>query len=981
MKTFLQKTAKDIYTKHQAHLNELSIVFPNKRARLFFMEYLSNEAGKPLWMPQFISISELFCQNSSLSIADPLLLNGLLYTVFQKVCHRNATACGQESFDEFYTWGSILLGDFDNIDKNNVDARQLFRNISQQESYNDDLSHLNQEQIETIQRFFQHFNPREKSELKERFIRTWNCIADVYADFRELLLSKGLAYEGLLYRLVSEDSDADAFKDAHYIFVGFNALNECEKKLFRKLHRAGKASFYWDYDEFYLNNAQHEAGRFLRENLKEFPNELDKSHFRSFSEIPKRLHFISSPTENAQGHYVGNWVSQTMPPYLQTESALVLCNENLLLPVLHSLPDSVRDLNVTMGYPVTQTTVFSLIRQIVLLHTDDKSDSKTGTAKNARCKFVLPILQHPLVRKTCPEAQVLGKNIQKARRFRVEWRELQQNDFLKLIFTPIDTPQALGLLLMNFLKVLAQKETETSETVVAEEVDKSAEEIFRPLYQESIFRCYTQISRLNDILNEGMFSVNLPTYKRLLQKALNISVPFSGEPVQGLQIMGILETRNLNFKNVLLLSVNEKILPKKNTSTSFIPYNLQRAFGLTGQEHQDAISAYYFFRFIQRAENITLIYSNVGETLNSGEMSRFMLQLMMESPLSIERFHLNSSNYSPRKNEICIEKSAAIQMELQKYIQGEKLLSPTAINSWLSCPLKFYFHYIKGMKAEEELSEQVDGLNFGNIFHQSVEQLYTELLQEKNPEQEDRSNPRYKRMLQVEDIESLIRDKERIQSTVDHFFRLDFFHITQDEALEYNGQQLIQRNLIIRFIGFLLRMDKAHAPFELLEMEKESSLTLTIPSAGGSFPLKVCGRIDRIDRKEGRVRILDYKTGGKPESFTDIEALFQPDKDRMPYIVQILLYALAEQQKYPQQNIMPAILYIHQAAKEDYQPDIKMGASGKQHSITNISEIASSFQEALERSLAELFDVSIPFSQTKNNNSCQYCDFKGICQG
>ncbi|MDD2559126.1 MAG: PD-(D/E)XK nuclease family protein [Bacteroidales bacterium] len=854
MKTFLQHCAEDIYNKYADSLNELCIVFPNNRARLFFVEALYKQAGKAIWAPEFSNISDLFSQHCTLELSDPLLQNSLLFKVYQK------QGLDKESFDDFYPWGSLLLKDFDNIDKNLADARQLFRNISELAAYSDDFEYLSPEQTEAIQRFFAHFET-DRSELKKRFIRLWNQLFNIYTQFREELTTRNLAYEGMLQRWVVEHfDDKQGFEAKSYLFVGFNALSACEKYLFSRLQKAGKAHFYWDYDHYYLNNPGNEAGHFIRENLRQFPNELHESCFDNWKQTAKKIQFIDSSTEHAQVHYASHWMEQNASKANRpTESlsavhdtAIVLCNETLLPGLLQCVPSQVEELNITMGYPVKQTAVYHLIRQVLLLHCNNQGK------KNFRSRYVLPLLQNPYIRKTSSASAALEKELRSKNRLYPEYSELQQDELLTLLFSPIQKPYELGELLLSLFSFLSQAidnaDTEGNEVDPASEdsdntnnrinqaSNKNDEnqnqaagennQIYLPLFQEALFKSYTQVQRLNALLRKDLLEINLETYKRLLLQILDLSVPFSGEPLKGLQIMGLLETRCLDFKNILMLSVNEGQVPKNRADNSFIPYNLRRAFNLSGPEHQDAISAYYFFRVLQRAGNITLVYNSASEGLNRGEMSRFMLQLAIESGMPVEILHLSSDIKAIESSPILIPKTPALMLQLYDMYDHaapnpnskKRYLSPSMLNTYLDCSLKYYFQYLLRLKKEEELSEQMDPLCFGTIFHSAAQYLYVDLILKKNGLQHSHEDvlasmenisainraleARFSKAGRLDgeteaartlsgkteaaDLQAIYGNKAYLEGIVDYFMAKEFFRLENGHNLPaLNGEQLI----------------------------------------------------------------------------------------------------------------------------------------------------------------------------------------------
>ena len=949
MQPFLQLVAHDLYTKIGNDLSRTVLVFPNKRANLFFNEYLAEESDQPIWSPAAMSISDLLQKLSVQKAGDPIRLVCELYKVFKE------ETGSRETLDDFYFWGELLISDFDDVDKNMVDADKLFSNLQDLKNLMDDYEFLDEEQEEAIRQFFQNFSIERRTELKEKFISLWDKLGIIYHRYRENLAELSIAYEGMLYRNVIEQLDTDRLKYDKYVFVGFNVLNKVEKEFFQKLQKAGKAMFYWDYDLFYTQRiSKHEAGEFIKRNLIDFPNELPESYFDIFRK-PKKIRYISASTENAQARFL---FSQTAQMGSEKENAIVLCNEALLLPVLHSIPQDVQNVNITMGFPLAQTRVYSFINAAMELQTNGyRPDTGRFTYE-----AVSKILKHPYTRQLSDHATRLERVLTKTNRFYPLPSELKKDDFLTILFTPQSNIRELCDYLLRLIKsisILYRKEGEY-------------DDIFNQLYRESIFQSHLKINRLYSLIESGELSVRTDTLKRLITKVLTASnIPFHGEPAIGLQIMGVLETRNLDFRNLIMLSLNEGQLPKAGGESSFIPYNLRKAFGMTTIEHKNAVYAYYFYRLIQRAENITLLYNTSSDGLNRGEESRFMLQLLVEGPHEITREYLEAGQSPQNTLEIQIEKTPEILRRLYRAYDTAQpesvILSPSALNTYLDCRLRFYYRYVAGLKTPDEVSAEIDSALFGTIFHLSAQLAYTDLT----------ANGK---MIQREDLERLLRDEIKLQGYVDQAFKQKLFKVAPEEKPEYNGVQLINSKVIVSYLKQLLRNDLQYTPFEMVAMEKKVSEKITIQTALGPLTLRLGGTIDRMDAKEGTLRIVDYKTGGSPKIPANIEQLFTPSETRPNYIFQTFLYAAIMSRKQPLM-VAPALLYIHRAASESYSPVIEMGEPrNPKIPVNNFAFFEDEFRERLQALLEEIFDEKEPFTQTEDIKKCAYCDFKAICK-
>ncbi|WP_336594897.1 PD-(D/E)XK nuclease family protein, partial [Bacteroides acidifaciens] len=795
MQTFLQLVAHDLYSKIGNDLSRTVLVFPNKRANLFFNGYLAGESDQPIWAPAAMSISDLFQKLSVQKTGDPIRLVCELYKVFKEETQ------SQETLDDFYFWGELLISDFDDVDKNMVDADKLFSNLQGLKNLMDNYDFLDKEQEEAIRQFFQNFSIERRTELKEKFISLWDKLGSIYHRYQENLTELGIAYEGMLYRNVIEQLDTERLKYDKYIFVGFNVLNKVEHQFFKLLQDADKAMFYWDYDLFYTQQIKkHEAGEFLKRNLQDFPNELPDSYFDSFK-TPKNIRYISASTENAQARFLPEWIRTTFSnsECEEKENAVVLCNEALLLPVLHSIPQEVKNVNITMGFPLAQTPVYSFINAAMELQTNGyRSDTGRFTYE-----AVSAILKHPYTQQLSTHADSLEDELTKTNRFYPLPSELKQDDFLSNLFTPRSGIKDLCDYLVGLIKdisILYRKEGEYND-------------IFNQLYRESLFQSHLKINRLYSLIESGELNVRTDTLKRLISKVLTASnIPFHGEPAIGMQVMGVLETRNLDFRNLVMLSLNEGQLPKSGGESSFIPYNLRKAFGMTTIEHKNAVYAYYFYRLIQRAENITLLYNTSSDGLNRGEESRFMLQLLVEGPHEITREYLEAGQSPQSNQEIQIEKTPEVLRRIYRAYDSSNpksvILSPSALNAYLDCRLRFYYRYVAGLKTPDEVSAEIDSALFGTIFHLSAQLVYTELTANGN-------------MIQKEDLERLLRDEVKLQSYVDRAFKKELFKVAPEEKPEYNGVQLINSKVILSYLKQLLRNDLQYTPFEMVAMEKK----------------------------------------------------------------------------------------------------------------------------------------------------------------
>lgn len=958
MESFLKLVAADLYKHTEGNLAHTAVVFPNKRAGLFFNEYLAQESESPIWSPAYVSISELFRSLSPWEVGDPVKLVCELYKIFRRETQST------ETLDDFYFWGEMLISDFDDADKNKVDTDKLFSNLQDLRNIMDDYTFIDDEQEEAIRQFFQNFSIERRTALKERFISLWDVLGNIYKGFRESLASQNIAYEGMMYRHVIEHLDVDKLPYEKYVFVGFNVLNKVEHTLFTQLKDAGKAAFYWDYDEFYMKeNRQavtHEAGEFIRRNLRDFPSPLSGELFKNLSK-PKEVHYIASSTENAQARYLPQWIRNNLTTP-EKETAVVLCNEALLQPVLHSLPAEVKHVNITMGFPLSQTPVYSFLIALLELHTHGFN------FKSGRYTFqsVVTLLKHPYTRQLTGQAELLEKELTRNNRFYPLPGELGKDEFLTRLFTPLSGNLNLCIRLSDTLQQVAGiYQANTSGT---EDTDA-----FNQLYRESLFKAYTTINRFRTLIEEDELTVQSETFRRLLVKVLSATnIPFHGEPAIGMQVMGVLETRNLDFRHLVLLSVNEGQLPKSGGDSSFIPYNLRKAFGMTTIEHKIAVYAYYFYRLLQRAERITLMYNTSSDGLNRGEWSRFMLQFLIEWPHPITRQFLEAGQSPQGTSPITVEKTPDVMRRMQSLFDvranPKAKFSPSALNYYLDCPLKFYYRYVAGLSAPDEVSAEIDSATFGSIFHYAAEHIYKDLTT-------------HGKVINKEALETLLRNEVKLQDYVDTAFKKLFFNVPQNEKPEYNGVQLINSAVIARYLKQLLQNDLRYAPFTFIASEMEVDEPIDIQTPKGVIKSRIGGIIDRMDSKDGTLRIVDYKTGGDADTPPHVESLFIPDKKRSNYVFQTFLYAAIMCRKQPTMKIAPALLYIHRAATETYSPVIQMGEPRKpKEAVEDFSKYEKEYRERLQGLLEEIFNPEKSFTQTEIIEKCTYCDFKALCK-
>ena len=879
MKSFLEHVAEDLLSRYGTNLSRVAVVFPNKRASLFLNEHLARLAGKPIWSPAYITISDLFRSHSQLQVADPILLICELHRVFL------ACTGTDEPLDHFYGWGQLLLADFDDLDKNMAPADKVLANLRDIHEL-DDTSYLTPEQREMIKRFFSNFSDEHNTELKERFLRLWSHLAEIYHTFNQKLAEKQLAYEGALYRQVATDETIE-FEYDTYVFIGFNLLQQVEQTLFSRLEKQGKALFYQDTDEI----------------------------------PPRHLHFISAPTENIQARYIGDWLNNER---IQggRHTAIVLCNEGLLQTVIHCLPEQVDKVNITTGYPLGQTSIASLINTLLNMQVHGYSLRKQQFAR----RWVESIKRHP-------------------------YASIMPDDFASQRYQDI---QSMLHWLIHITQTIA-----TSKSPI----------IDSPLDTESLFRMYTLLNRLSGLVDSGVLCVNVVTLQHLIgQLITSTSIPFHGEPAEGIQVMGVLETRNLDFDHVLLLSCNEGNMPRGVNDTSFIPYALRKAYGLTTVDYKVSIYEHYFHRLLQRASDVTILYNNATSDGQAAEMSRFMLQLMVDNKIPITFQTLKAGQMPQLHAPKVIVKTPEVMTQLQKrFSKDAGGISPTAINTYLRCQLRFFYRFVCELKEPDNTDDDlIDNRLFGNIFHKAAQLVYQYLSQTHNT-------------ITTMALDDLLKDAVTIVHMVDEAIKQEFFHI--DDASRplppLDGLQLINREVIIKYLRQLLECDRGLTPFRILGLEKWVNITL-----GDKYIADIIDRLDSItDPETGleRIRVVDYKTGSRNvKAMPHVAAIFSQEaiKEHSDYFLQTFLYAHIVRSNTPEM-VSPCLLFIQHAGGDGYDPTLKIG----KEKVTDIATYSEEFIELLNQLLADIFNAQIAFVPTDDQHRCETCPYSSLCRG
>lgn len=946
MNPFLKQVANYLYTNHRTELSEYCLVFPGRRAGVFFTAYLNELVEKPILSPEIITINELISLLTGLQQADQVSLVLKLQEVYSKVTGH------QESLDEFFFWGEILLADFDDIDKYLLNADDLFRNISDLKELENQFDYLTEEQKRAIEEFWGNLEKVPSSFNKDKFIGIWIKLAEIYHRFRKELKKNEIAYSGMIYREVAEEileELPEALSAKKYIFIGFNALNNCEKAIFKKLENQKRAMFFWDYDDFYLKDAENEAGRFLRTNLVQFPAPKNFVPENQVKISERKITLVSVPGNITQAQAIN--LPQVLNSFKLSKrfdnTAFVLADENLLIPVISSVGTSFADINITMGYPFTNTPVYGFISQLISLQKNIRKSQKSPVFYY---KPVIALLNHQFV--VNPEIKLFVSGIHKKNKVYIEAAELNFSPFVEKIFS---YPENWTQILDYFLDVLKE---------LAPKFDQAENEKLR-LESEYLYQAYLAIQRLKDTLlglNVPDFPVKI-VYRLLDQSLRRISIPFEGEPLTGLQVMGLLETRCLDFENLVLFSANEGFLPRIAAGHSFVPYHLRKGFGMPTYEDRDAMYAYYFYRLIQRTENTVIVYNSITEGISSSEKSRFLYQLIYDSEFQIEELNL-SFNFKGTTNEpIRVE---ANEGHIQKLtdMYSNRNLSPSAINTWLECRLKFYFKYIAGIKEKDELKEEIDAVLFGNLFHYAIELLY---------------RPFENKTVDAGALQMLYADKRKIEEVVLQSVAVQYFQMKPEDSsrIKLSGQSILIAAHIRDYILQLLANDIQFAPFDIVSLEEKYSMECEVLSGDKKIKIRVGGVVDRIDRTAEGLRIIDYKTGRNLKlDFKEWSQLVDRTYyDRRKEIFQTLIYSDILERSGIEEPIYPIIYKLDDLFQEEFVPNVIF-----QGEKLIFQRVGAEFRTVFAEVLSEMFTVGVSYEQTKDSQKCSYCPYNKICR-
>lgn len=989
MKSFLEEIAEKIYREHP-RLDAVTIIFPNRRAALYFRKHVSAFLAKPAFAPKILTIEDFIAGYSDLQVPDKLGLISILFKAYREVLKSSGEESETESIgqlEQFYFWGEMLLRDFDEVDKYLVSANQLFKDLSHQKELDASFDFLTEEQQKFLKSFWGNFDENQSGNQK-KFLQVWRRLGEVYEQFKNNLLSKGLAYEGMLHRIVVEQliksQEPTKEKSGTIVFAGFNALTAAEEKIISYFVDKHEAKVYWDMDAYYVNNEIQEAGKFFREYQqspvlgKTFAQDIP-SHLQDKITSGKEIQLFGAAQPVGQAKLMSQVLrDQMLKGLIAEETLIVLPDEKLLLPVLHGISGTVDKLNVTMGFPLSSTPLFNFIELLI----DLQITKKVGHFNHRQ---VLGLLGHPYVVAADPiSASGKRKEILKHNRVHIPKNYLASEVPLhRLLFQEVRPgAESISVSLLRYLK-----------SIILEVGGLSSINDFDKEYAFHFLKFFNRMESIleeslgNEKVNSGSSTIStdiagIKSFLRLFRQLVRLQkIPFTGEPLKGLQVMGVLETRNLDFKNVFILSLNEGAFPSIGNKGSYIPHNIRKAYGLPTLQHQDAMQSYLFYRIIQRAENVFLFYNSETDVLGQGEMSRYLQQLLFESGLNINRQVLHNPIQPKGISPITIIKNEEVVKNLIKLNEGNIYfsgISPSALNSYIECRLQFYFRHIAKIKEPNVVEEELDARVLGNFLHHVMERFYKDLAGKKQ-----------NKMVEQSDFKHADR---AVDSLIDKVF-IEKYELDPDKPVDYAGQGLVVKEVVKRFANRIIEMDEAYAPFTIEALE-QGDFTYTVKIDKAPYEALLRGKIDRVDRKGDVLRIIDYKTGKDALSFESVSSLFSREGKRNKAAFQILLYALMYVDSLPAKGsgMTPA-----PKPGESYTPDsprvvaglinrmnlfdevLSFGLKIDKKEIHDVEVLFPEFKDRLKNLVEELFDPNQPFDQTTETDNCRYCPYAQIC--
>lgn len=939
MESFLKTLAKEIASRYETP-GELCIVLPTKRAVVFFKQELAKAYNSTFWAPEFYSLGEFVEKLSGDKKEERLILILELYNSYLKVVDSEP-----EDIESFLKWAPTLLGDFAEIDRYLIEPNNLFNYINEARA----LEYWN-------------VNGEPLTEAQEKYLHFWKLLGKIYFQFNKDLKKEEKSYAGMQFRKVAENLNGllNDFPFKKVIFAGFNALSKAEEKIIFGLIKKGIAEVFWDSDRYYIDQPEQEAGMFMRRIKKAYPTIPFNWSFDFLKTQPKTINVVACNTDLAQSEYASTVLSEHYSEKEGTKTAVVLNNEELLLPLLYNLPENIDSANITMGYNLKLTPLASFIN-IWLDLLNNYRDQKNG--RHFYFKNVFRLLEHSyfsfLINDDHLKLKQLKERLVKRNVIYVGQADFEENlpdvPFIQRLFEKDKTnAQGLNSSLLQVFSLLKDKfiPTQDQSGVVLSELERSMHIEYLYTYT-TVLRKFDQLIQQSDHLKE----IGNRIYKKLLNQLIGSeSLSFFGEPLKGLQIMGMLETRLLDFDRLIVLSVNEGVLPQGKKENSFIPYDLKREFKLPTHTDHDAIFANHFYRLIQRAKNIDLVYLNGKNDFGaSTEKSRFIDQLEFELPRVNPLVKIHSKGYTPEAkinaDDIVFEKTNEIKEKIIAML--ERGMSPSAFNKFIQCPLDFYYRYVLGLGEAEEIEENLQHSTFGTCVHETLEELY---------------KPFVGKNLFVKDIESML-------PKVNSILNLKFLEYLSQADLKSGNNLLtfeVAQQYVINFLKqemkTIVSAQNKKLDYRVIQQEEVLETTIPVNVQGRSILVKIRGFADRIGELGSTVQLIDYKTGNVTSTDLSIskwEALAtEPSKSKA---LQLALYGLAYLKENPSITDFEGGIYSFRNFKSGL---LTLKSKRKKVSAVNILEEVPSVVEMI---VTNMLNSSLEIAHNSKSLYCNYC--------
>ena len=942
-KRFFLEEVVDYTFKKYLDFKNLNVIFPNRRAGLYFQKALSKKINKSVWSPSVYTMEDFIQKYSKIKISndvtDSIQLNYILYKIIIKYNKSDY----KENFEDFFYWGQVMIKDFDDIELELVDESKVFKAVKNQKEIDNSFDYLNKENFERIKSFWNKFFPKMSLNQK-KFNETWKIILDVFTEYRSKLINEKLAYKGLVYKeFLSKINTMKFESNSEFLFVGFNILSKSEKQIIKYFIEKKSSMAFWDFDKYYFEDYNQEAG----ESFREFSNDkILKSTFpdikpNNFIGNNKKISSIGISSNIGQSKIIGNILSKRVKDksFDEDKVLILLPDENLLLPVLNSIPSQIKNINVTMGLSLQETPISQLVK---LIHRINSRKYKRDFKYCHYFEDVIEIITHPYIYQF---NDILCNNI---------LDDIKNDKIIDIRNEQLSKSSHFFENLFDLKSSLILKLKKTAESLFNESKNLS---VLDKEYLKSFLEIIYKIDLINLKLNSSENE-----FKLINQILKMIRIPFSGEPLKGLQVMGVFESRNLDFDDVYILNMNEGNFPKSSFNISFIPFNIRKAFNLDTSDNVDKIYSYLFYRVIQRAKNITFIYNTTASVKSNGEISRYIRQVESETKFNIKNYFVSDKLSSKNKKKVIIRKDENTLEKLRLRFFEKGYISPSGIKDYLECPLRFYYKYISNIRETYPISADILKPDFGKISHKVLEDIYSEIIKEKGNS-----------LITKNDF---FRIKAGIKGTINRTIK-NHFNIKKNNELCIEGNNLILYEIMNDYISKVINIDEKYSPFEIIDLEgdKKSGYLKTLDLKNNN-KINISGIVDRIDFKNNIYRIIDYKTGGDTKNIKSIKSLFSNKKrERNDAVFQLFFYSLLLKNKINKvEKIEPGLMNIRDINRNNFSINISIDNK----KVYDINPLLDEYEELLINKLSEIFDVNQPFEENEDKDSYIYCAYKNL---